>query len=122
MLNKPFILKAIPFRSGTVIFLLLTVISIFGLMVCSGCGVKNDKVLDEGIIECVVEVSGSHKIGKCMPGTLIPVLGEEKLYRDQPEYAMILSWHIADEIAPKLRKNGFKGKFIVPLPAPIIIE
>ena len=33
-----------------------------------------------------------------MPGTAIPVLDEQKLFDDQPEYALLLSWHIADEL------------------------
>lgn len=77
--------------------------------------------LDETIVDCVVEVSSSHKLGKFMPGTRIPVLDEEKLYREQPDYALLLSWHIADELAANLRKRGFKGEFIVPLPEPRII-
>ena len=74
------------------------------------------------ILDCVLEVKGSQKIGKYMPGTLIPVIEETRLYDDQPDYALLLSWHIADELIPKLRKNGFRGKFIVPLPVPRILE
>lgn len=77
--------------------------------------------IDDGILDCVLEIKGSQKIGKYVPGTVIPVLDEEKLYKDQPEYAMLLSWHIADELAPKIRDKGFKGRFIVPLPDPKII-
>ena len=76
--------------------------------------------LDDSIIDCVLEIQGSYKIGKLMPGTLIPVLEESKLFTDPPEYALLFSWHIADELIPKLRQNGFKGKFIVPLPTPRI--
>ena len=76
--------------------------------------------LDEEIIDCVLEVPGSLKIGKYIPGTLIPVVEENKLYTDQPEYALLLSWHIADELAPKLKEKGFKGRFIVPLPTPCV--
>ena len=77
--------------------------------------------IDDGIMDYVMEIKGSHKIGKYMPGTLIPVVEESKLFEDQPEYALLLSWHIADELAPKIRGNGFKGKFIVPLPEPHIL-
>lgn len=77
--------------------------------------------LDDGILDCVLEIAGSQKIGKYVPGTVIPVLDEEKLYKDQPEYAMLLSWHIADELAPKIKSKGFRGKFIVPLPTPHIL-
>jgi hypothetical protein len=76
--------------------------------------------LDDGIMDCVLEVKGSLKVGKYMPGTVIPVIEEGKLYEDQPEYALLLSWHIADELIPKLKEKGFRGKFIVPLPTPEI--
>ena len=78
--------------------------------------------IDEGIMDYVMEIKGSHKIGKYVPGTLIPVVEESKLYEDQPEYALLLSWHIAEELAPKLREKGFKGDFIVPLPTPRILK
>jgi len=77
--------------------------------------------LDDGIIDCVLEIQGSHKIGKYVPGTLIPVIEESRLFEDQPEYALLLSWHIADELIPKLKQKGFKGNFIVPLPVPKIV-
>ena len=74
--------------------------------------------LDEGIIDYVVEIPGSLKIGKFMPGTQIPVVDEAKLFSDQPDCAVIFSWHIADELAPKLKAKGFRGKLISPLPVP----
>lgn len=78
--------------------------------------------LDDGILTCVLEVKGSLKIGKYMPGSVIPVLEEGCLFEEQPEYALLLSWHIADELMYKLRQRGFRGKFIVPLPDPRIIK
>jgi len=77
--------------------------------------------LDDGIMECVLEVKDSYKVGKYMPGTLIPVVDEARLFDDQPEYALLLSWHIADELAPKLTAKGFSGRYIAPLPAPRIL-
>jgi len=74
--------------------------------------------LDEGLIDYVCEIAGSLKIGKCMPGTRIPVVDEAKLFSDQPECAVIFSWHIADELTPKLRAKGFRGRLITPLPVP----
>jgi hypothetical protein len=74
--------------------------------------------LDEAIIDYVCEIAGSLKIGKCMPGTSIPVVEESRLFTDQPECAIIFSWHIADELAPKLRAKGYRGKLITPLPVP----
>jgi hypothetical protein len=74
--------------------------------------------LDEALIDYVCEIPGSLKIGKCMPGTAIPVVDEVRLFTDQPDCAVIFSWHIADELAPKLKAKGFRGKMITPLPVP----
>ena len=78
--------------------------------------------IDDGILDAVLEVPGSHKIGKYMPGTLIPVLDESHLVEQQPDYALLLSWHIADELMPKMKAKGYRGGFIVPLPEPRIVE
>ena len=77
--------------------------------------------LDEGLIDYVCEIAGSLKIGKCMPGTQIPVIEESRLYSDQPDCAIIFSWHIADELAPKIKAKGFRGKLITPLPVPRVL-
>jgi hypothetical protein len=77
--------------------------------------------LDDGILDCVLEIPGSYKVGKYIPGTLIPVLEESRLFKDQPEYALLLSWHIGAELMPKLAAAGFRGKFIMPLPNPHIV-
>jgi SAM-dependent methyltransferase len=74
--------------------------------------------IDDTMVDCILEVKGSHKLDKFMPGTRIPVLDEEKLYNEQPQYAVLFSWHIADELMQNLRKKGFRGGFIVPLPEP----
>lgn len=78
--------------------------------------------LDQDILDCVVEIKGSYKIGKYIPGTLIEILDESELYSKQPDYALLLSWHIAEELMPKLKLKGFKGKFIIPLPKPRIVN
>jgi SAM-dependent methyltransferase len=74
--------------------------------------------LDEAIVDYVCEIAGSLKIGKCMPGTSIPVVEESRLFTDRPDCAIVFSWHIAGELAPKLRAKGYRGKLIAPLPAP----
>ena len=77
--------------------------------------------IDDGMIECVTEITGSHKIGKYIPGTRIPVVDETKVYKEQPDYLILFSWHIADELIPKIKAKGYKGKFIVPLPIPKVV-
>jgi C-methyltransferase C-terminal domain/Putative zinc binding domain/Methyltransferase domain len=75
-----------------------------------------------GLITCVCEVSSSEKIGLMMPGTQIRVVDESRLIEDQPEYALIFSYHIAASLMPKLRAMGYRGKFILPLPEPRITD
>jgi hypothetical protein len=70
----------------------------------------------------VGEIRGSHKIGRYMPGTSIPVVEESEILSGDVDYLLMLSWHIAEELMPKLRKGGFKGKFIIPLPVPKIVD
>jgi SAM-dependent methyltransferase len=78
--------------------------------------------LDDTILDCVLEVPGSPKIGKYMPGTRIPVLDETWLADDPPDVALLLSWHIADELVANLTRRGYRGDFIVPLPEPRLIS
>ncbi len=68
------------------------------------------------------EKAGSPKIGLYTPGTHIPVFDEAKIFKEQPEYALVLSWHIGEELMKIYRKLGYKGKFIMPLPTPKIIS
>ena len=76
--------------------------------------------LDENIIDCILEIEGSYKIGNYIPGKKIPILSEKKLYSDPPDYVLLLSWHISSELKINLKKKGYKGKFIIPLPFPRI--
>ncbi len=77
--------------------------------------------LDDGLLDSVFEIHGSSKIGRYLPGTMIPVRDEAALFREQPDYALVLSWHIWEELKPKLEQRGFRGDFIVPLPTPRIV-
>ena len=57
-----------------------------------------------------------------MPGTSIPVVDESILFENQPDYVLLLSWHISEELIYNLRKKGLKSKFIIPLPSVKIID
>ena len=61
------------------------------------------------------------KIGKFTPGSHIKVVDDNQLVLDQPDFALLLSWHLSDSIVAKIRDDGFKGKIILPLPEPKII-
>ena len=43
--------------------------------------------LHDGILDCVLEIAGSYKIGKYVPGR-VPVVDERKLFDDPPDYAL----------------------------------
>ena len=116
-LVQPYVaLSAIRKKSLAKLFLLGGILLPVGIFLIHYVG------LDDGILDCVLEIKGSYKIGKYIPGTLIPVLEESRLLEDQPEYALLLSWHIAEELIPKLVSKGFRGKFLVPLPVPRVID
>tara|TARA_B110000881_G_scaffold211941_1_gene221065 strand:- start:148 stop:1377 length:1230 start_codon:yes stop_codon:yes gene_type:complete len=78
--------------------------------------------LTKEIVDCICEVNNSYKVGHYMPGTNIPVVSEKIIFKKKPEYLLLLSWHISKELINSLRKKGYKGKFIVPLPSPRIID
>ena len=77
--------------------------------------------LDENIIECIFEVKGSKKIGMYLPGTKIKIIEEKIQNLKKYQYLLIFSWHIQKDIIKVLRKKGYKGKFIIPLPKPKVI-
>ena len=70
----------------------------------------------------VAELKNSEKIGKYMPGTKIPIVEESEALRNNPDYLLLLSWHISQEIITNIRNKGYKGGFIIPLPLPYLIE
>ncbi len=72
-------------------------------------------------IKVVGEVPQSLKCNKYIPGTNIMVMNENKIISDQPDYVIILAWHLKKRIINLLSKKGYKGKFIVPLPNLTII-
>ena len=78
-----------------------------------------------GVTSDLVEYLGevNHlKIGTVVPGVRIPVVHEDRMFEEEPEYALMLSWNMADFLIPKFRARGYKGKFILPVPRVEIIE
>ena len=61
--------------------------------------------IDKDLVECILEVSSSNKLNKYLPGTLIPVVDEKIIQKSVPDYLLILSWHIKDELIKVLKKN-----------------
>lgn len=67
------------------------------------------------LVEYIGEVN-ELKIGTVVPGVRIPVVDEKIMFEDQPDYAILLSWNMAEQIVPKFREMGYRGKFILPVP------
>ena len=78
--------------------------------------------LNEQDLLMVAELKNSEKIGRYMPGTKIPIVEESEALRNNPDYLLLLSWHISQEIIKNIRDKGYKGGFIIPLPQPYLIE
>jgi SAM-dependent methyltransferase len=57
------------------------------------------------------------KHGLFSPGYHLPVYPSEKLYKDKPEYVLVLGWQHQDSIINRNKKfSEDGGKFIIPLP------
>jgi len=57
------------------------------------------------------------KLGRVTPGTRIPIVAADELYRVKPDYALVLPWHFRDFIIEDERnylKTG--GELMFPLP------
>lgn len=81
-----------------------------------GATLLNYMRLGPDLIEYVVDRS-THKQGKYMPGSRIPIYPPARLSDDRPDYVVLLAWNLADEIMKQqeqYRRSG--GKFIVPVP------
>lgn len=77
----------------------------------------NNKLLDY-----IAEQSSSLKLNLYTPNTHLKVLDEKYFFENQPDYALILSWHYGKSVMKNLRKKGYKGKFIMPLPYPKVLN
>ncbi|HEX4210261.1 MAG TPA: methyltransferase C-terminal domain-containing protein, partial [Candidatus Binataceae bacterium] len=79
------------------------------------CGIGRE------LIEFTVDRS-SHKQGRLLPGSHVPIYAPEELLSRHPDYALILPWNIAGEIIEQQRpylQGG--GRFIMPVPEPRIL-
>ena len=66
------------------------------------------------------------KVGRVAPGGhaggYIPVVSDLELFNSRPDYAILLAWNFSKEIVENLKRFSDKGgKFIIPIPKPIIV-
>jgi hypothetical protein len=77
--------------------------------------------LDDDILVFIREQDVSPKVGLYMPMCHIPIVGERQFLEEAPDYALVLSWHIADEVIKSVRAKGYAGQLVIPLPEPRIV-
>jgi 2-polyprenyl-3-methyl-5-hydroxy-6-metoxy-1,4-benzoquinol methylase len=74
------------------------------------CGIKND------LIEYVVDAN-PHKQDKWMPASHIPVVNEDYLKANKPDFVIILPWNLKEEITAQLSYiKEWGGQFVIPIP------
>jgi 2-polyprenyl-3-methyl-5-hydroxy-6-metoxy-1,4-benzoquinol methylase len=74
------------------------------------CGVKSD------LIDYVVDAN-PHKQGKYLPGSHIPVVNEQFLKDNKPDFVIIFPWNIKEEIQRQLSYiREWRGQFITAIP------
>tara|TARA_Y100001958_G_C21076352_1_gene434161 strand:- start:249 stop:917 length:669 start_codon:yes stop_codon:yes gene_type:complete len=73
------------------------------------------------LIPYIAEQPTSFKLNKFLPGKKIPIIENSILFDEQPDYVLILAWHLSKPITEQLKQRGLKSKFIIPLPEVEII-
>lgn len=68
------------------------------------------------LLPYVVDAS-PHKQGRYLPGSRIPVVAEERLRRDRPDFVIILPWNLRQEITEQLAYiREWGGRFVTAVP------
>lgn len=87
-----------------------------------GVVVMNYFGLGKDLLPYIAQLPGTEKVGKYMAGTHNPIVSNEIILKDKPDYILILAWHFADYIIKNWKAKGVKAKFVVPLPEFKIID
>jgi SAM-dependent methyltransferase len=86
-----------------------------GMTLLNYCGLTKD------MLDFVTEKS-KLKIGRYTPGQHIPIVSDDVLTEQMPDYALLLAWNFAEEIMGNLKAFSDRGgKFIIPIPIPKIV-
>ncbi len=72
--------------------------------------------VDSDLLPYLAEQPTSLKLGMYLPGKHIPVVNNQRLIDEQPDYVVLLAWHYAKPIMKQLKARGLKSDFVLPLP------
>lgn len=72
--------------------------------------------LDENSLDFIAEQPTSLKLNYYIPGTNLEIVNDDILLEKNPDYVLLLAWHLSEPIIKKWKKKGLKSKFIIPLP------
>ena len=72
--------------------------------------------LDESTIDFIAEQPTSLKLNYKVPGTNLKIINDDVLMDKDPDYILLLAWHLSKPIVKKWKERGLKSKFIIPLP------
>lgn len=78
--------------------------------------------IDTEFLPYLAEQPASLKLGMYLPGKHIPVVNNQRLIDEQPDYVVLLAWHYAKPIMEQLKQRGLKSDFVIPLPEFKIIK
>jgi hypothetical protein len=72
--------------------------------------------VDTELLPYLAEQPASLKLGMYLPGKHLPVVNNQILIDEQPDYVVLLAWHYAKPIMKQLKARGLKSDFVIPLP------
>jgi hypothetical protein len=72
--------------------------------------------IDADLMPYIAEQPTSLKLGKYLPGKHVPVVRNDILFEEQPDWVVLLAWHYWQPISADLRRRGLRSKMVVPLP------
>jgi hypothetical protein len=78
--------------------------------------------IDSELIPYLAEQPASLKLGMYLPGKHLPVVNNQILIDEQPDYVVLMAWHYAKPIMEQLKARGLKSDFVLPLPDFTIVK
>ncbi len=86
-----------------------------GVTLLNYCGIRGD------FLDFAVD-RNPHKQGMLMPGVALPVYAPERIFETMPDYVLILPWNLKAEIVEQMQGiRSWGGRFITPLPEPMVL-